>query len=217
MFRRAGGWERGTLPLFTLRVARHRMRTGSAACFAKPSVPQSGCTRCRDQPRLEYSLACEHLPPSSSLPPRRRDAFSTSHQHVLSIRERYRVSPEVIAFRQKALPITSGLVSRPPTHRLRLCAGLARKEILSPQHNGVYATRTAPARWPGRYAKRMRPPRAHMAVAIRPGNTPAAASTQLCCLECCVPTMAQSTNKSTNTQHTPPSSRNPARSRMRAR
>ena len=92
-----------------------------------------------------------------------------------------------------------------------------RKEILSPQHNGVYATRTAPARWPGRYAKRMRPPRAHMAVAIRPGNTPAAASTQLCWLECCVPTMAQSTNKSTNTQHTPPSSRNPARSRMRAR
>ena len=71
-------------------------------------------------------LACMRAPPSLLIsPPRRRDAFSTSHQHVLSIRERYQVSPEVIAFRQKALPITSGLVSRPPTHRLRLCAGLA--------------------------------------------------------------------------------------------
>ena len=39
-------------------------------------------------------------------------------------------------------------------------SGRGLKEILSPQHNGVSATLPAPARWPGRHAKRLRPPRA---------------------------------------------------------
>ena len=79
------------------------------------------------------------------------------------------------------------------------------------------ATLPAPARWPGRQAKRLRPPHAHMAMAARTGSTQAAASMPLCWLECCVPPMAHSTNKGTHTQHTPPSSRSLARSCVHAR
>ena len=74
------------------------------------------------------------------------------------------------------------------------------KEILSPQHNGVstqWCVRhalPAPARWTGRHAMRLRPPRARMAITARTGNTLVAASTPLCWLECCVPLMAHSTN-----------------------
>ena len=83
----------------------------------------------------------------------------------------------------------------------------------------VSTNRPAHARWPDRHAKRLRPPRprAHMAMAARKGNTQAAASMPLCWLECCVPPMAHSTNKGTNTQHTPPSSRYLARSCVHAR
>ncbi len=70
-------------------------------------------------------------------------------------------------------------------------------------------TRPARARWPGRHATCRRPSCARAAAAAGHGHTLAAASTLLCRLECCVPTLAHNTNRSTkstphgSTQPTP--------------
>ena len=73
------------------------------------------------------------------------------------------------------------------------CPEISKKRFLSPQHNGVSVILPAHACWPGRHAKRLRPPRARMAMAARTGNTLAAASTPLCWVECCAPLIAHST------------------------
>lgn len=83
---------------------------------------------------------------------------------------------------------SSDVTSQPFCKRCRLDL-IINQNTIGVSNRTPHWTRPAHARWPGRHAERMRPPRAHMVMASRTGSTLAAASMPLCWFECCVPSM----------------------------